>query len=148
MRKPLWCAALLSFFLLITPAAAWSLSFGPEVLPSPGPKDNLGDLMIRNTGSMDDLSFTANGQPRTGIAPERIVSNWPKNIQDQGARWLGIAIFSNDIGWQGTRHGNGGLWGDTYPNTQNMPIPEPATVLLLAIGMIGLAIISRRRLIR
>jgi hypothetical protein len=116
-------------------------------LTSPVDADPLGSF---DTGAgLSSDSWQGGGDTKNGI-PVGATGSFTFDLGGMGLEFLTTAnFFSQPDPWFVARFrgfNDGG--SDKVPNDPNTPVPEPATMLLLSAGLIGLGFFGRKRFLK
>lgn len=99
-------------------------------------RENISLVFDSDTGTFREVGEVDNGQHSLGINID-----W---LNDDGFLDVTVSV-SNDLGTADAWLDHSRLYG-TADNTA--PVPEPATILLMGIGLVGLAGASRKKLLK
>ena len=103
-----------------------------------GPDGGKGGLSVDLTDKFDPQKFLDHGPPRglpTGLGPAIPFPNIHRDFKGQG----------NFKGKRGKRGHKGIVASVTGPSSEDSHAPEPATMILLGSGLIGVAILGRKK---
>ena len=118
---------------IIEVAINWSAMAYPENPNEPPLEDPNGTLIER---------YPIYHGPVSATAPITLISGGPIIIPDYNPEWVSIDIRPYDQG------GGGMMWGpdmiDVYGEIRHQCVPEPSTLVLLAVAALALVFIRRR----
>jgi hypothetical protein len=106
--------------------------------------------LVAHADDFGDNSFRIGGTVGFGFSPERFLSPHPVAHAETYRVFMGVISYGGEDGWRWTSVGDPTgatsfrTVDDLFTTWSVLPVPEPATIALLAIALV-LALVLRRR---